>query len=142
MPHILLVQPTKRTEGRTYADYESVNECMEGICKRYEEHLKKMKSNSPYIRYDISQVFDFTDDLADLSCLIYQADTQIYQPYHKDWIKEKIYLLLHQQAREIIVLEGLGIGSLGTGGISYWSQDIISPCAAAVAMDLGTGEVG
>ncbi|XP_023582091.1 enhancer of rudimentary homolog isoform X2 [Trichechus manatus latirostris] len=26
---ILLVQPTKRPEGRTYADYESVNECME-----------------------------------------------------------------------------------------------------------------
>ena len=30
---ILLVQPTKRPEGRTYADYESVNECMEGeVC--------------------------------------------------------------------------------------------------------------
>ncbi|XP_059808287.1 uncharacterized protein LOC132382214 isoform X11 [Hypanus sabinus] len=28
---ILLVQPTKRPEGRTYADYESVNECMEDI---------------------------------------------------------------------------------------------------------------
>lgn len=30
---ILLVQPTKRPEGRTYADYESVNECMEGWFK-------------------------------------------------------------------------------------------------------------
>jgi len=30
---ILLVQPTKRPEGRTYADYESVNECMEGGCR-------------------------------------------------------------------------------------------------------------
>lgn len=30
---ILLVQPTKRPEGRTYADYESVNECMEGEFK-------------------------------------------------------------------------------------------------------------
>ena len=27
---ILLVQPTKKPEGRTYSDYESVNECMEG----------------------------------------------------------------------------------------------------------------
>uniref|UniRef100_A0A8C5DFR6 Enhancer of rudimentary homolog n=1 Tax=Gouania willdenowi TaxID=441366 RepID=A0A8C5DFR6_GOUWI len=25
-----MVSPTKRPEGRTYADYESVNECMEG----------------------------------------------------------------------------------------------------------------
>ena len=29
---ILLVQPTKKPEGRTYSDYESVNECMEGKC--------------------------------------------------------------------------------------------------------------
>ncbi|CAI9160401.1 unnamed protein product [Rangifer tarandus platyrhynchus] len=62
---IFLVQPTKRPEGRTYADYESVNECME-----------------------------------DLSCLVYRADTQTYQPYNKDWIKEKIYMLLRQQAQQ------------------------------------------
>ena len=68
---ILLVQPTKRPEGRTYADYESVNECMEGVCKVYEEHLKRMNPNSPSITYDISQLFDFIDDLADLSCLVY-----------------------------------------------------------------------
>ena len=61
---ILLVQPTKRPEGRTYADYESVNECMEGVCKMYEEHLKRMNPNSPSITYDISQLFDFIDDLA------------------------------------------------------------------------------
>ncbi|XP_044800572.1 enhancer of rudimentary homolog [Bubalus kerabau] len=97
---ILLVQPTKRPEGRTYADYESVNECMEGVCKMYEEHLKRMNPNSPSITYDISQLFDFIDDLAGLSCLVYRADTQIYQPYNKDWIKEKIYMLLHQQAQQ------------------------------------------
>ena len=67
---ILLVQPTKRPEGRTWADYESVNECMEGVCKMYEEHLKRMDPNSPSVTYDISQLFDFIDDLADLSCLV------------------------------------------------------------------------
>ena len=65
---ILLVQPTKRPEGRTYA--ESVNKRMEGVCKMYEEHLKRMNPNSPSITYDISQLFDFIDDLADLSCLV------------------------------------------------------------------------
>ncbi|XP_037304799.1 enhancer of rudimentary homolog [Pungitius pungitius] len=97
---ILLVQPTKRPEGRTYADYESVNECMEGVCKMYEEHLKRMNPNSPSITYDISQLFDFIDDLADLSCLVYRTDTQTYQPYNKDWIKEKIYVLLRRQAQQ------------------------------------------
>ena len=97
---ILLVQPTKRPEGRTYADYESVNECMEGVCKMYEEHLKRMNPNSPSITYDISQLFDFIDDMADLGCLVYRADTQTYQPYNKDWIKEKIYVLLRRQAQQ------------------------------------------
>ena len=97
---ILLVQPTKSPEGRTYADYESVNECMEGVCKMYEEHMKRMNPNSPSITYDISQLLDFIDDLADLSCLVYRADTQTYQPYNKDWIKEKIYVLLHRQAQQ------------------------------------------
>uniref|UniRef100_A0A8C2LFA6 Enhancer of rudimentary homolog n=1 Tax=Cricetulus griseus TaxID=10029 RepID=A0A8C2LFA6_CRIGR len=69
---ILLVQPTKRPEGRTYTDYESVNECIETVCKMYEEHLKRMNPNSPSITNDISQLFDFIDDLADLSCLVYQ----------------------------------------------------------------------
>uniref|UniRef100_A0A8C2QNY2 Enhancer of rudimentary homolog n=1 Tax=Cricetulus griseus TaxID=10029 RepID=A0A8C2QNY2_CRIGR len=92
---ILLVQPTKRPEGRTYVDYESVNEYMEGVCKMYKEHLKRMNPNSPSITYDISQLFDFIDDLADLS-----SDTQTYQPYNKDWIKEKIYVLLRRQAQQ------------------------------------------
>ncbi|MGH0126871.1 UNVERIFIED_CONTAM: hypothetical protein FKN15_032798 [Acipenser sinensis] len=74
---ILLVQPTKRPEGRTYADYESVNECMEGVCKMYEEHLKRMNPNSPSITYDISQLFDFIDDLADLSCLVKKAASSV-----------------------------------------------------------------
>ncbi|XP_048193697.1 enhancer of rudimentary homolog [Perognathus longimembris pacificus] len=93
----LLVQPTKKPEGRTYADYESVNEYMEGVCK---EHLMRMNPNSPSSMYDIRQLFDFIDDLANLSCLVYRADTQTYQPYNKYWIKEKIYMLLHWQAQQ------------------------------------------
>ncbi|XP_075988873.1 enhancer of rudimentary [Anticarsia gemmatalis] len=95
---ILLVQPGPRPETRTYSDYESVNDCMEGVCKIYEEHLKRRNPNTPTITYDISQLFDFIDQLADLSCLVYQKSTNTYAPYNKDWIKEKIYVLLRQAA--------------------------------------------
>ncbi|KAK8725862.1 hypothetical protein OTU49_010524, partial [Cherax quadricarinatus] len=95
---ILLVQPGPKPETRTFSDYESVNECMEGVCKIYEEHLKRMNPNTPSITYDISQLFDFIDQLADLSCLVYQKSTNTYAPYNKDWIKEKIYILLRRQA--------------------------------------------
>ncbi|XP_018574217.1 enhancer of rudimentary homolog [Anoplophora glabripennis] len=95
---ILLVQPGANPETRTYSDYESVNECMEGVCRIYEEHLKRRNPNTPTITYDISQLFDFVDQLSDLSCLVYQKSTNTYAPYNKDWIKEKIYILLRQAA--------------------------------------------
>lgn len=95
---ILLVQPGPKPETRTYSDYESVNECMEGVCKIYEEHLKRLNPNTPSITYDISQLFDFIDQLTDLSCLVYQKISNTYAPYNKDWIKEKIYILLRRQA--------------------------------------------
>ncbi len=41
-----------------------------GVCKIYEEYLKRMNPNSPSITYDISQLFDFIDQLSDLSCLV------------------------------------------------------------------------
>ena len=47
----------------TYSDYESVNECMEGVCKIYEEHLKRLNPNVPSITYDIAQLFDFIDQV-------------------------------------------------------------------------------
>ena len=60
---ILLVQPGIKPETRTYSDYESVNECMEGVCKIYEEHLKRTNPNLPSITYDISQLFEFVDQV-------------------------------------------------------------------------------
>lgn len=71
---ILLVQPGARPETRTYSDYESVNECMEGVCKIYEEHLKRRNPNTPTITYDISQLFDFLDQVCliiKIFCLIF-----------------------------------------------------------------------
>lgn len=68
---ILLVQPGARPETRTYSDYESVNECMEGVCKIYEEHLKRRNPNTPTITYDISQLFDFLDQVKYISSLTF-----------------------------------------------------------------------
>ncbi|UYV81157.1 ERH [Cordylochernes scorpioides] len=90
---ILLVEPGK-PDIRSYS--ESVNECMEGVYHIYEEHLKRQNPNTPSITYDISQLFDFINQLTDLSCLVYQKSTNTYAPYN--WIKEKIYILLRRQA--------------------------------------------
>ena len=57
-----------------------------GVCKIYEEHLKRMNPASASITYDISQLFDFIDDLADLCCMVYQQDTQLYAPFNKVYL--------------------------------------------------------
>lgn len=99
-PIKLLVQATQRPEGRTYAEYESVNECMEGICKMYEEHLKWMNPLDQSIMYGVDQLFEFIDRMVNLSCLVFQEGTQTYKPYNREWIKERIYMLLSQQAQK------------------------------------------
>ncbi|XP_025105019.1 enhancer of rudimentary homolog [Pomacea canaliculata] len=95
---ILLVQPNTRPDTRTYSDYESLNECLEGICKIFEEHLKRIHPQDQCITYDISQLFDFMDQLSDLSCLVLQKSTGTYVPHNKEWLKEKIYHMLRKQA--------------------------------------------
>ncbi|KAF0765307.1 enhancer of rudimentary [Aphis craccivora] len=95
---ILLIQSGSRPETRTYSDYESVNECMEGICKIYEIHLKKLNPNVSSISYDMSELFEFIDHLSDLSCLVFQRNTRTYTPFNRIWIKQKIYDVLRRQA--------------------------------------------
>jgi hypothetical protein len=61
----------------TYSDYESVNECMEGVCKIYEEHLKRLNPNIPSITYDIAQLFDFIDQVPILTNTFFSNFTHI-----------------------------------------------------------------
>merc|ERR1712002_1031266 len=82
---ILLIQPSPKLESRTYSDFECLSDCMEGVCRIYEEHLKKSNPSSNQITYDISQLFDFIDDLQDLACFVFKGASKAYQPYSREW---------------------------------------------------------
>ncbi|XP_052594195.1 enhancer of rudimentary homolog [Peromyscus californicus insignis] len=86
----LLVQPTERLEGRTHTNHQSGSECMKGVGKIHEEHLK-MSQQHPL--HGFTQPLDFIDGLAGLSCLCLLS-------WYTDWIKEKIYVLLRRQAQQ------------------------------------------
>ena len=45
-----------------------------------------------------SKLFDFIDELQDLACFVYKGNSKSYQPFNREWIKEKIYSLLKKQA--------------------------------------------
>lgn len=95
---ILLIQPTSKPESRTYSDYETKEECMESVCKIFEEYLKRSNPSTPSITYDISQLFDYIDSLTDLTCLVRCQKEPYYEPHNKEWIKENIYVMLRKQA--------------------------------------------
>uniref|UniRef100_A0A8R1E275 Enhancer of rudimentary homolog n=1 Tax=Caenorhabditis japonica TaxID=281687 RepID=A0A8R1E275_CAEJA len=94
---ILLLQPTENIESRSWSDYETINDCLDGICKVYEEFLKKKTPSRQTITYDISTLFDFIDDLKDLSLLVLDNRSHTYVPRNKQFVKESIFKLM--QAR-------------------------------------------
>ncbi|KAI6234553.1 Enhancer of rudimentary-like protein [Aphelenchoides fujianensis] len=95
---ILLVQPTGKPDSRTWSDYETVEIAMEAICKIYEEHLKKCYPSENAISYDIGEFFQFLDRLGDISCMVFDANRQVYIPKSRDWIKDQLFLMLRHRS--------------------------------------------
>ncbi len=62
MSHVILLIQGGAVESRTYSEYKGVPEAMKGIMKIYEEHQRR-KANTQAIKYDISQLFDFLDQV-------------------------------------------------------------------------------
>uniref|UniRef100_A0A182SUK8 Enhancer of rudimentary homolog n=1 Tax=Anopheles maculatus TaxID=74869 RepID=A0A182SUK8_9DIPT len=95
---ILLLQPCADPNSRTYCDYETVSEAIEGVCRIYEEELRRHNPTLPTITYDVSQLFDYIDQFTDFCCLVHQPSTNTYAPQTKIWVKEKVYQLLKRAA--------------------------------------------
>ncbi|XP_034655954.1 enhancer of rudimentary homolog [Drosophila subobscura] len=97
---ILLIQLDSRDKSRSYAYFHSVDECLERVCKIYEEHLKRCTPCAHVITYDILQLFDFIDMLKDLTCLVFEEEANTYAPRNKDWIKNQISDKLRKEANK------------------------------------------
>eukprot|EP00051_Salpingoeca_urceolata_P027840 m.483548 g.483548 ORF g.483548 m.483548 type:complete len:102 (+) comp22976_c0_seq1:780-1085(+) len=96
---ILLVQPDPfNAASRTFGDYETVPQAMEGVCKIFETHLKTVFPHKEHIHYQLSQLHQFIDGLGDISCLVLQPASGMYAPRDRTWIKEHVRQLLSQQA--------------------------------------------
>ena len=75
MSHTILpMQATSKSESRTYTHYETKDECMEAVCKIFEEYLKKAAQVPRSITYDITN----------LSCLVRCSKKPCYKPPNKD----------------------------------------------------------
>ncbi|KAK6927659.1 Enhancer of rudimentary [Dillenia turbinata] len=70
-----------------------------GICGLYERKLKELNPASRNITYDIGDLYNFIDGLADLSALVYDHTIQAYLPYDRQWIKQRTLQQLKKLAR-------------------------------------------
>ncbi|KZV27153.1 enhancer of rudimentary [Dorcoceras hygrometricum] len=86
---IILMQTSQHRATRTFMDYDSISQAMDGICGLYERKLKELYPAIRNITYDISDLYNFIDGLADLSALVYDHSVQAYLPYDRQWIKQR-----------------------------------------------------
>lgn len=88
---IILMQTSQNRATRTFMDYDSINQAMDGICALYERKLKELNPTIRNISYDISDLYNFVDGLADMSALVFEHSIQAYLPYDRQWIKRKTF---------------------------------------------------
>ncbi|KMZ66566.1 hypothetical protein ZOSMA_294G00180 [Zostera marina] len=88
---IILMQPYSNRSTRTFMDFDSIWEAMDGICGLYERKLKDLNPTNGNITYDIADLYNFIDGLVDLSALVYEYSIQAYLPYDRQWIKQRTF---------------------------------------------------
>ncbi|TVU29291.1 hypothetical protein EJB05_20851, partial [Eragrostis curvula] len=118
---IILMQPSQNRASRTFMDYNSINHALDGmiiyraflmhlthyndkvkkkgICGLYERKIRDINPMVPNITYDISDLYNFIDGLADISALVYDHSIQAFLPYDRQWIKQKLFQHLKKLAQ-------------------------------------------
>ncbi|XXG52618.1 hypothetical protein AAC387_Pa03g0897 [Persea americana] len=82
---IILMQTSQNRATRTFMDYDSISQAMDGICGLYERKLKDLNPAILNITYDIADLYNFIDGLADMSALVH-------------WIKQRTFQHLKKRA--------------------------------------------
>ncbi|KAF7830366.1 enhancer of rudimentary-like protein [Senna tora] len=108
---IILMQTSQNRATRTFMDYESISQAMDGICALYERKLKELNPAIRDLSYDIADLYNFIDGLADMSALVYFSlslslcstcsydhSIQAYLPYDRQWIKQRTFQHLKKLA--------------------------------------------
>ncbi|WZZ30419.1 hypothetical protein YC2023_013820 [Brassica napus] len=67
---IILLQNSPSRATRTFMDYDSIGQAMDGICGLYERKLKEINPSLRNLSYDIADLYNFMDGFADMSALV------------------------------------------------------------------------
>eukprot|EP00249_Psilotum_nudum_P010253 c22430_g1_i3 orf=674-991(-) len=95
---IILIQTSPSRASRTFMDFDTVAQAMDGICGLYEKKLKDLNPTLRNISYDISDLYKFIEELVDMSALVYDPALHAYLPYDRQWIKQRAFQHLKKLA--------------------------------------------
>uniref|UniRef100_A0A7S0SX96 Enhancer of rudimentary homolog n=1 Tax=Mantoniella antarctica TaxID=81844 RepID=A0A7S0SX96_9CHLO len=95
---IVLVQPTQNRQSRTFFEHETISAAMNGVCNMFEARLKELYPKIKNITYDVEDLYNYIDALADCSALVYMPEIGAYVPHNRMWIKQKAFAHLSNQA--------------------------------------------
>ena len=95
---ILLLQITSTIESRTYLEFEHPMQAVEGAIGIYEDRLRKYNPLARRITYTIEDLHAFFDGLADIACLVFDAEIKAYVPKPPEWIKQSVLKFLQRRA--------------------------------------------
>ncbi|KAI1309081.1 Enhancer of rudimentary -like protein [Halotydeus destructor] len=79
---IVLLQPDSE-ETRTYTEFESVSDAVEGLRVIFEENTNKTD-------YIVSELVEYFMAFDEMLFLVYDFELKNYTPYDSVWIKQKI----------------------------------------------------
>jgi hypothetical protein len=64
----------------------------------FERRLKELYPHIKDITYDMNDLYNYIDALADCSVLVYSPDINAYMPYNREWVKKRAFAHLKRQA--------------------------------------------
>jgi len=85
---IVLLQPGGEVT-RTYTEYETVKEAIEGLCEIYEQNAKT-EDGMTHVDYQVGDVVCYFKEYEEVMFLIYDEELANYVPNDHDWVIEKI----------------------------------------------------
>lgn len=97
---LLLMQPKGDMESRTYQEFNSLDKCLDYVLKIFEDTLRSRYESGDNFTYDLSDLYEYIDELSQILCLIYSDDARNYTPHDKNWVKSKLYSHLTTQLVE------------------------------------------
>ena len=101
-------------QSRTYLDFDTVQDSMDAIAQIYENKIRLAQKRGnqraaveggdennaeEVVSYDMRGLVKFIEeDLAELTCLVFDETQKIYVPHGKEWIKSRLYMYLKKYA--------------------------------------------